>query len=182
MTCFVKIFVKSRQRARDYVRNTKGATAVEFALIAAPLVFLIMACFELALVILVSVSLDNATAKAARDIRTGITTSSNSSLNTFKQKICDNMTISSSSCMTDLILDVDTYNNFALVPTTDPVVAGAFDPSQLGYNIGSGSKVQLVRAYYEWTVVSPFLFTGTSLMANGKRVLSTKVVFKNEPF
>jgi Flp pilus assembly pilin Flp len=53
----------------DMGRDRKGTTAVEFALIATPLILLIFACLELSLFVVVNVSLDNATQSAAREIR-----------------------------------------------------------------------------------------------------------------
>lgn len=170
---------RTRQR---FARDDRGATAIEFAMIAGPLVFMIMACFELALVVLVSVSLDNATEVAAREIRTGITTKGNSSLEVFRQKVCDNMGWLGASCMDNLKVDVNTYDSFALVPTLDPIKDGNFDDSEFGYDVGAGGKIQLVRAYYSWTLITPFLDAGMLTLEGGDAVLSTRVVFKNEPF
>ena len=57
---------------RRFAGDRKGAVAVEFALVAFPLVFMLMACFELAMIIVLSVTLDHATDVSARQIRTGI--------------------------------------------------------------------------------------------------------------
>lgn len=168
--------------AMRFASARSGAAAVEFALIAMPLMLMIFACLELALIILLSVTLDNATEVASRDIRTGITTSSNSTLTTFKQKICDNMGWLGATCMSDLRVDVKTYTSFAAVPTTDLVSGGAFDTASFTYTIGAGQSIQLVRAYYEWPLFTPFLEGGMTTLSNGNAIVSSKVVFKNEPF
>lgn len=171
-----------RQRLQGFNRDQKGAAAVEFALIAGPLVFLICACIELALVILLSVSLDNATDVASRQIRTGIATTGNTSLSTFKQKVCDNMGWLSGSCMSSLKIDVTTYNNFSEIPTADLIKDGEFDEANFKFNIGGASKIQLVRAYYEWPLITPFLNAGLTTLSNKDAVITSKVVFRNEPF
>lgn len=163
-------------------RDGRGAAAVEFAMVAGPLIFLICACIELALIILLSVTLDNATDRASRDIRTGITTAGNSSLTTFKQSICNNMGWLSGSCMTNLHVDVETYSSFAAVPTADLIKNGQFDTANFQYTIGTGSKIQMVRAYYEWPLITPFLDAGLSTLGNRNAVVSAKVIFRNEPF
>ena len=166
---------------RLFARHNKGAAAVEFALVAAPLVFLICSCIELALVVVLSVTLDNATDQAARQIRTGVTTSSNSTADTFRQKICDNMGWLSGSCMGSLKVDVQTYTNFSDVAKTDLIVNGKFDTTNFKYTIGTGSKIQLVRAYYEWRLFVP----GLSHLANlsgSRRLLTSGAAFRNEPF
>ncbi len=167
---------------RALLGDSRGAAAVEFALIAGPLIFLICACIELALVILLSVTLDNATEIAARNIRTGITTSANSTVDTFKQSICNNMGWLSASCTTNLRVDVKTFDSFALVNLSPPIVDGKFVPANFVYNIGTGSKIQLVSAYYEWTLMTPFLNAGLSTLSNNDAVITAKVIFRNEPF
>ncbi|ESQ78618.1 TadE/TadG family type IV pilus assembly protein [Asticcacaulis sp. YBE204] len=173
---------QGRRRLRALWRDRSGATAVEFAMVAMPFIMMIMACFELALIVLVSVSLDIATEKAAREIRTGITTSS-TSIADFKKKICANISWLGSSCVGNLQVDVKTYDNFALAAqATSPVNNGAYDASKMSYTIGGGSKIQLVRTYYQWKMFTPFLKNGMTTLSNGDAVLSSKVVFKNEPF
>ncbi|ESQ90720.1 hypothetical protein ABAC460_07780 [Asticcacaulis sp. AC460] len=175
-------FFTVRKRLQSLSRNQEGAAAVEFALIAGPLVFLICACIELALVILLSVSLDNATDVASRQIRTGAATSGNTSLGQFKQKVCDNMGWLSGSCMSSLKVDVTTYNNFSEIPTADLIKNGEFDDTKFKFNIGGASKIQLVRAYYEWPLITPFLNAGLTTLSNKDAVITSKVVFRNEPF
>jgi Flp pilus assembly protein TadG len=160
----------------------KGTAAVEFALVAGPLIVMIFACLELALIILLSVTLDNATDIASRQIRTGITTQANSDVNSFKQSICDNMGWLGATCMSDLMVDVQTYNSFGAVPNTDLIKDGEFETANFAYKIGAGNSIQLVRAYYQWHLFTPFLESGLKLLDNGDAVIATKVVFRNEPF
>jgi Flp pilus assembly protein TadG len=174
-----------RKRLKHFAADHKAAAAVEFALIAAPLIFMICACIELAMVFLVDVTLDNATAIAARTIRTGTTTSSNTTLAQFKQAICNNMGWLSGSCVSSLTVDVRTYSSFSAVATaSSPVVNGAWDTTNnpVQYNTGSGSAIQMVRAYYDWPLFTPILNGGLSTMSNGDALLTAKVVFRNEPF
>jgi Flp pilus assembly protein TadG len=168
--------------AKSLAGDQRGSSAVEFAMVAGPLIFLIFACIELAMVILLSVTLDNATDMAAREIRTGITTQANSTVEGFKQKVCNNMGWLAGSCMGNLMIDVKTYDSFADVTKTEPIKDGKFDIAQFTYKIGAGSKIQLVRAYYEWTMITPFLEAGLATLGNKDAVISAKVVFRNEPF
>ncbi len=173
---------ENKTAVRSFRTQQSGSAVVEFALIAGPLIMLICGCLELALVILLSVTLDNATDITAREIRTGITTQANSTANSFKQSICNRMGWLSGSCMSSLQVDVQTYTTFADVPKTDPIVNGQYQAASFYYNIGAGSKIQMVRAYYEWPLITPFLRAGMSKLSNGDAVISSKVVFRNEPF
>ncbi|MDI7776026.1 pilus assembly protein [Asticcacaulis sp. EMRT-3] len=174
-----RAFQALRRRWRD---DRRGAAAIEFALVAGPLIFMIMCCIELALVILLSVTLDNATDIAARQIRTGTTTAANSTATDFRQLICNNMTWLAGSCMASLQVDVRTYSNFSLVDTTSPILNGKMQGSVFAYQIGAGSTIQLVRAYYEWPLFTPFLKPGLASLANGDAVITATAVFRNEPF
>jgi Flp pilus assembly protein TadG len=170
------------QRLHSWAADRRGASAVEFALIAFPLIFMIFCCLELAFIILLSVSLDNATDLAARQIRTGILTQGNSSAASFRQKICGNISWLEGACNAALKVDVQTYESFAQVPTTDLIKNGEFDTANFAYVIGSGSKIQMVRAYYEWPMFTPFLQGGVNSLSNKNVVVTAKVVFRNEPF
>ena len=170
-----------RGLARRWADDRRGAAALEFALVIGPLIFMIMCCLELALVILATVTLDNATDVAARQIRTGEVTSA-STADDFKKIICDNMSWLAGGCLSSLEVDVRTFDSFSLVDLTPPIKNGKFEASTFYYQIGGGSKIQLVRAYYEWPLFTPFLKPGLSTLANGDAMLVATDVFRNEPF
>jgi Flp pilus assembly protein TadG len=165
------------------LKNKRGSAAVEFALVAGPLVLLICACIELALVFLVTVTLDNATDLASRDIRTGLTTQANTSVEQFKQKICDHMDWLGGNCVSNLQIDVQTYSSFAgLGAALPPIENGKYQAGSFNYNIGAGTRIQMVRVYYEWPLITPFLDAAFSRLDNHNAVITAKAVFRNEPF
>lgn len=169
-----------RWRLSGFARQKDGAAAVEFALIAVPLLALIFACIELALILILQVTLDNATQRASREIRTGIVTAGNSSVNDFQTTVCNNMGWVEGLCADSLRVDVRTFDSFAQVPLTDPIKNGEFEVT--AYNLGGGTRIQLVRTYMPWPLLSPFMSGGFSTLKNGDAVVSSKVVFRNEPF
>lgn len=165
------------RRARD------GATAVEFALIAAPFLALMFGVLELGMVFMVSTTLDNATEAAARKIRTGeFQTAGGGSAATFKNAICDNMTWLGASCSSKLQVDVRTFTKFANVALTDPVTNGAFDSTKTTFVPGNGEDIVVVRAYYEWTLVTPMMNAGLASLGGTKRLIYSTVTFRNEPY
>jgi Flp pilus assembly protein TadG len=175
-------FLRTRlKRMKRFPADRKAAVAVEFAMIAAPLVFMMCACVELAMLFLVNVTLDNATDVAARGIRVGTTTSSNTTLAQFKQSICNNMGWLSGSCTGSLTVDVETYTSFANVPLTLPVANGKLTISDT-YTTGTGSQIQMVRVFYDWPLFTPLLNGGLSSLSNGDALVTYKAVFRNEPF
>jgi Flp pilus assembly protein TadG len=172
-----------RRGVRRIIRDQSAATAVEFALVAMPFLFMIMSVFELALVFTVATSLDSATAKAARQIRTGqLQTSGGATASTFAQSICNNLGWLSSQCTGNLSVDVRTFTSFGNVTPVNPVSNGAFSTNNLTFNMGNAGDIVLVRAYYQWTLFTPFLNGGLQALSNGKTVVTSTVAFRNEPY
>lgn len=174
---------KIRALYRRFVAARQGATAVEFALIAAPFLALMFGVLELGMVFMVSTTLDNATEAAARKIRTGeFQTAGSGTAATFKTAICDNMSWLGSSCSTNLNVDVRTFTGFANVTLSDPVTNGAFDSSKTTFVPGSGEDIVVVRAYYEWNLITPMLNAGLANLGGTKRLIYSTVTFRNEPY
>jgi Flp pilus assembly protein TadG len=171
-----------RSLFRRFAAARRGATAVEFALVAAPFLALMFGVLELGLVFMVSTTLDNATEAAARTIRTGQLQNGGGSANSFKTAICDNMSWLGSSCSSKLYVDVRTFPKFANVTLTDPTTGGAFDATKTTFVPGNGEDIVVVRAYYEWSLVMPLLNAGLGTLSNGKRLIYSTVTFRNEPY
>lgn len=174
--------LRSRSLLRRFAAARRGATAVEFSLIAAPFLALMFGVLELGLVFMVSTTLDNATEAAARTIRTGQLQTAGGSANTFKTAVCDNMTWLGSSCAGKLTVDVRTFPKFTNVAMSDPVTNGAVDPSKTSFTPGGGEDIVVVRAYYEWTLITPMLNAGLANLGGTKRLVYSTVTFRNEPY
>lgn len=174
--------LRSRSLVRRFVAARRGATAVEFALIAAPFLALMFGVLELGLVFMVSTTLDNATEAAARTIRTGELQTTGGSANSFKTAVCNNMTWLGSSCSGKLTVDVRTFPKFADVSMSDPVTDGAVDASKTTFTPGNGEDIVVVRAYYEWTLITPMLNAGLANLGGTKRLVYSTVTFRNEPY
>ncbi len=174
--------LRSRSLLRRFVAARRGATAVEFALVAAPFLALMFGVLELGLVFMVSTTLDNATEAAARTIRTGQLQGAGGSASSFKTAVCDNMTWLGSSCSGKLTVDVRTFPKFADVAMSDPVTDGAVDASKTAFTPGNGEDIVVVRAYYEWTLITPMLNAGLANLGGTKRLVYSTVTFRNEPY
>lgn len=180
----------SRLLAR-FARAERGATAVEFGIVALPILVMIFGLLELALVFVVTTTLDTATQLAARQIRTGnFQTSANNTRADFKTLVCGGMTWLSSKCPTDLFLDVQTFSDFnslATVPPVDPTTfnpGAANNPTPTCFSPGQPTDIVLVRAYFEWDLFTPLLNNALENMGSGsgKRLISSTTAFRNEPY
>lgn len=173
-------------RARRFLLRFAGArsgsAAVEFAFVALPFLALLFAVLELGMVFLVSTTLQNAADAAGRKIRTGELQAAGGTAATFKAAICADMSWLGSDCATNLTVDVRTFTTFAAVTASDPVTDGAIDPTKTTFQPGNAEDIVLVRAYYSWTLFTPLLNSGLKSLSNGKRLISTTVTFRNEPW
>jgi len=161
----------------------RGATAVEFAMIGAPFVFLVLTVLELAMVFLVYTTLENAMATASRTIRTGaMQTSGTSTAAAFATQICNNMGWLQSSCAGQLQVDVRTETLFANPSEPDPMATGTFNKAALTFTPGTAGQIVLVRAFYQWPLMIPVMDAALSKSNNGMDVIIATTTFVNEPY
>ena len=102
------------------VSNESGATAVEFAIVAAPCLALLVGLFQTALVFLADRELDEAVSDAGRYIMTGQAQNSGMSESQFKTVVCQNV-YALFNC-NNLMVNVQTYNSFSSANTSAPTL------------------------------------------------------------
>lgn len=164
-------------------RADGGATAVEFALIALPFFALLFGILELAMIFILSTSLDNAAQTAARTIRTGqLQIAGGASAATFKTTVCNNLGWLATDCSNSLEVDVRTYPTFSAITLGDPITNKTFNKSSLQFVPGGPGDIVLVRAYYQWTLISPLLSKAVEKLNGGKTLVTSTLAFRNEPF
>lgn len=160
---------------RRFRRDERGATAVEFALIAPLLFFSLLSLVEIGMLGMISSGLDNAVIDAARRIRTGRDDGATTGAD-FKSQICTKMGGSVSACMSRLTISVQKFPKFYdanQVAAAQP--AGQFDK-------GGPGDIVLVKANYRWPLMTPFLATAYHRASAMEVTVASRVAFKNEPY
>lgn len=158
----------------------EGAVAVEFALVGLPFLMLIMAIFEIAILLTINSMLDNAVSVSARLVRTGQADSSMTQ-DQFAQTVCDNMLIVPSSCTSRMSVDVRPVVSFN--PIAPPaIVDGVFDDSATTFNPGAARNLMVVRVWYQHPLVTPFMRQSVSRLRNGAHLMHSTSAFRNEPY
>jgi len=138
---------------------------------------------EIGLIYVVSISLENATFEAAREIRTGqLQNQGGSSATSFTTLICNNMSWMGSSCAANLSVSVQTFSTFQAVTSTNPVSSGTINKNSLPYQIGGPGDIVLVQSFYQWTVFAPALDNIGTPLTGGQMLLQSSAVFRNEPY
>jgi len=185
-----------------FANNRRGATAIEFCLVALPLLFLIVAILEIGLIFVMSFNLSNAAGAVGRELRVGeiiapgasVTSSTGVQLDLsdFKTAICDRIQmVPKAICLSQLQVDVRTLSSFQNQSPPNPLSGGTFNTTGLCYYSGGAGSVVEFRAYYLWPIVTPLLLNGvvnvTSMQTSSGSnsgswfALTATEVFKNEP-
>lgn len=167
------------QKVGLFAHAESGATAVEFALIAAPFFALLLAIFETGLVLLMQQALQTATNKAARQIFTGQAAAQNLTAAQFQQLVCNNG--ASLFTCSNLFVNVQTFSSFSSVSMLNPVQNGAFQPNSLSYSLGAPGSIEVVQVFYKWPVYLGPLGFNLSTMNGNIHLLVATTAFRNEP-
>jgi Flp pilus assembly protein TadG len=173
-----------RAQIRRFVRRKDGATAVEFALVAAPFMALLFAILQTGLVFFANQTLETAVADASRLILTGQAQMQSFDQAAFKQAVCSRI-YAMFDCESGLYVDVRTYANFASANTSEPIDSGGNLTKDFTYNPGGPGDIVVVRAMYEWPIyvsALPGNNLGLTNMAGGQRLLMATAAFRNEPY
>ena len=182
--------VASRLRSsRHFALCRKGATAVEFALVAAPFLALLVATFETALVFFAGRVLDEVTEEASRYILTGQAQQSNMTQAQFLHYVCTGSNtaalVSALFNCSKLMVNVQNYSDFASASTTSPTVTfntNGTVSNTWNYSPGTPGSIVVVQVMYQWPIVLGPLNFNLSNLSNGNRLLVSTAVFKTEPY
>jgi Flp pilus assembly protein TadG len=174
--------------SRAFLGNDRGATAVEFALVAAPFLALLVAILQTALVFFASRVLDEVTEEASRYIMTGQAQNGGVTQAGFKTYVCTSANTSAlvSALFTcgNIMVNVQSYVDFASASTTSPTLTfnGSGNVSNTwSYNMGNPGDIVVVQVMYQWPVVLGPLSFSLANLSNGNRLLVSTAVFKREP-
>lgn len=162
------------------IKDRRGATAVEFALIAAPFIALLLAILETCLVMFAQEVLQTATTQSARLIMTGQAQTSSLSSSQFKTDVC-NFAASIFTCA-NIYVNVQTFTSFSGMTQLSPLQSGNFNSSAMNYSMGGPGDIVLVQVFYQWPIIlGPLGFNLTNMNGNSRLLVGT-AVFRNEPY
>ena len=163
---FSRLIVKARA-----FRGNGGATAVEFAFVFPTLLLLTMMWFELGL-LLMQQTLDNATRKAARLIRTGQAPTQAQ----FNAAVCSAAsTLLSCANVQSRVQSATSFSSLSAAVT----MSSSGTMSNTSYALGSSGSDVLAQAAYTHAIVTPLV--SRFLGSNGYVLLVSTVAFQNEP-
>lgn len=179
---------KRRNHFGAFIGNNRGATAVEFALIAVPFLGLIAGLIQVFLIFFAQSLLENAVRASARQILTGQVQTQDASLSAtaaaaaFHQIVCNNANVLFTCA--GLMVDVEVANNWSSANTAMPALTYAANGNVNNawqFNPGNAGDIVVVRVMYLWPVFFGSLGFNWANQANGTREIMASAAFQNEP-
>jgi Flp pilus assembly protein TadG len=181
------VMAKLRRTRKNFSDSEKGATALEFAMVAGPFFLILGVIIETGLMMFSEYALQSAVQDSGRLIRTGQAQNSNFSAASFKTVICN-----TAGVLMDCDNKVTVYVNHsaqtfaqlnAMVPafvSIGPSVSNTpFPPT---YSCGAPLQPVAVVATYDWYFSMVGMSYLGNIMNNSARRLIGFAIFLNEPF
>ncbi len=159
--------------------NNKGATAVEFALVAFPFFFLLTAIIEASLFFFAGQMLESAVDRVGRLVRTG-QLDSTTSVTQLKSALCDEASLLF-DCST-LLMDVKSATTFAGLGSPPEPTNGDLLSSSFGYDALGSAQITRITVTYEWPVFSNYVASHLANLNSGNALLTAISVFQTEPY
>jgi len=174
----------SRRRLKSLARDTRGATMIEFAILA-PIFFAILtALLETSVQFLAAQVLESGVYDANRSIRVGMAQQSGWTADDYKENICDRLYGLFGDCA-NMHVTVRPIVDFRSADYSIPLDLTCEKDCDWTddevWTPGGSSSVVLVQVYYRYPSVLQFPYSPNRLL-DGHTLMSATTVFRNEPF
>lgn len=169
-------------RCAAFLADRKGATAVEFALVATPFLALVVGIIQTFLVFFAQVSLEEVVRQSGRLIMTGQVQNQQLTQSQFAQKVCSKVVILF-NC-SGLMIDVQVSPAWSSANTALPKLTFNSQGQVTNtwqFNPGNEGDIVVLRVMYQWPVFLGPLGFNLSNLSNGNRLIMASAAFQNEP-
>ncbi len=169
--------------ASRLLANRSGSATLQFAFVAVPLIALLLASIETALLSFTQQAIETAAESAARSITTGAVQSAQMTRQQFHDSACT--TLPSYLSCAKLMVDVQKASSFSAIGTAPPTItydSNGTVTNTFAFAAGGAGDIVIVRLMYLWPVsVGGF---GLGLNSAGRKtnlIVATNVA-KTEPY
>lgn len=174
-------------RLMRFRHDENGATAVEFAMVAAPFFILIFMLIGFAMFFFVFNSLEKGMDQTSRLVRTGQAQKSNMSVNAFKQAICDSagtwIRCNKVQVFVQKFPDWESVAPTACVNSDGSVaISTASGTDPISTHTGTQSQIVIVTTCYKWELAQSIPYVKLGNMADGSMMVQTSTAFRTEPY
>jgi Flp pilus assembly protein TadG len=177
---------KSRERRRSWARflDDRRGSALEFAALALPFSFLLFAILESCISFAGQQVMATAADEVARKLRTGQIMAADIDETKLKTMICDELKIIVAEDCPGLVVDLREFPTFAAAAAVKIKFTSGKDLDTSGFAVSPGPSLSknMLRVFYKWPVMTDFMRSMMSNLADGKTLLFASVTWQNEKF
>jgi Flp pilus assembly protein TadG len=173
---------RNHNRCVSFISDKRGATAVEFALVAPPFIALLFALIQTFLVFFAQELLESVVQKSSRQILTGQVQSQQATQAAFRQTVCNQVVIlfNCSGLMVDVQV-ATSWTSAAVSPPTLTFNAQGNVTNTWRFDPGSAGDIVVVRVMYLWPVFLGPIGFNLSNQPGSNRLIMATAAFQNEP-
>lgn len=187
--------LRSSLMPRKLARDERGTTAIEFAMVIGPFLFLLFGIISTGFYFFIVFSLEHAVESAARVIRTGQAQTQKPNAMTvteFKSLVCAKLPnfMDCTGATNKIRVNVQSFATYdAISPPTCVDTSGNLIPTgSQTFNPGAASTAVLVSVCYEWEMskamvnVPYWISPAKAKMNNGSTLIQASTAFTTEPY
>jgi Flp pilus assembly protein TadG len=170
-----------------FLRDRRGATAIEFAILSVPFALLVFAILESCIAFAGQEVMANITDDVARKLRTGQLKATDVAGTSLRDMICTKLEIIvSQDCPNQLLVDLRQYTTFADAATAgykiknnDVQLTNGTAEVPFVVTAGAAESRNMLRVFYKWPIMTDLL---AQSMGGNKTLHFASVTWQNEPF
>lgn len=182
--------VERARSFRRFVRDRRGSTALEFALLALPFALLVFAILESCISFAGQEVMANITDDVARQLRTGQLKPADVAGTKLTTLICGRLQIIvSTDCPDQLLVDLRQYSTFADAALASFKIAGGkvvlmqgTTQQDFANSPGPAESRNMLRVFYAWPVVTDLMAKSMANLSGGRTLHFASITWQNEPF
>jgi Flp pilus assembly protein TadG len=174
----------TRWLLKPFLRDSRGATGVEFAVLALPFALLVFAILESCISFAGQQILANAADDVARQLRTGQLRPANVTEPGLKTLICDRLNVLVADSCPGLVVDLREYPTFEAAAAVKLKFTADRDIDTSGFAVKPGGSMSknMLRVFYKWPVMTDLMRKSMSNLKDGKTLHFAAVIWQNEPY
>ncbi|SFI71631.1 hypothetical protein SAMN02799626_00422 [Caulobacter sp. UNC279MFTsu5.1] len=141
---------------------------------------ILAATLDTAIMYFAAAGLDASVRNASRLIRTGQVQTSSMTAGAFRSRICSGV-VGAFYCEKNLYVRVSVVSAFADVDLSTPISGGKLSTASV-FDPGNAGDIVVVQAYLPWDPMFNVLAYATPKLSDGRTLIASAAVFRNEPF
>jgi Flp pilus assembly protein TadG len=169
-------------RIRSIIADRKGSTAVEFALVAGPFIWMLIGLIETALYFTTASLMAEATNVGARMVRTGQMEDAGNPEQAFRDIVCNRAAVFVPCSGIQFQVTHVTDDNFVSAASYDATFDENGNLNGQNYEDAEASSVMIVRIAYRYPFMTPLIGSLLSDGPGNTKLMLNTIVMKNEPY